>query len=234
VYLQPKIYIKDEKLAGAEALVKWNLNSKIMSPSLFIPIFERNGFVTKLDMYVFEQVCIFLSKLMKMGKMTTKISVNFSRFHLGYRNFVSELCHIADKHGVPHSLLEVELTESAMLEDQNALLRVIDELHEHGFTLSIDDFGSGYSSLGLLKNMLVDVLKFDRSFLENSKDTERSWQIISSAIYMAKKLNIQVVAEGVEGKEHLEMLKKMGCDIVQGFYYSKPILPNEFISKYLN
>ena len=233
VFYQPKFYPENGELAGAEALVKWNLDNNEISPGMFIPIFEKNGFIIKLDMYVYEQVCIFLKNLRSMEKKNTKISVNFSRFHLVSSDFVSKLCEIADKYGVPCDLLEIELTESVILEDHDALIRVIDELHEHGFTLAIDDFGSGYSSLGLLKDTFVDVVKFDRSFLENSKDTERTWQIFRSAVFMAQKLNIQVVAEGVESEDHLVRLKKIGCDIVQGFYYSGPITPDVFIDKYL-
>jgi len=234
VYYQPKFYPENGELVGAEALVKWSLDGNEISPGMFIPIFEKNGFVIKLDMYVYEQVCIFLKNLRAMMNKDIKISVNFSRFHLGYVDFVSRLCDIADKHGVPYDLLEVELTESVILEDNDALSSVIDELHEHGFTLAIDDFGSGYSSLGLLKDTFVDVVKFDRSFLENSKDTERAWQILRSAVFMAKKLNIQVVAEGVESEDHLDRLKEIGCDMVQGFYYSEPITPEEFIYKFLS
>ena len=234
IYLQPKHYIKDEKLAGAEALARWDLDGALIPPGLFIPIFEKNGFVIKLDMYMFEEACIFLRTLIDTGKTAFKISVNFSRFHLNNKSFVRELCEITEKHRVSNSLLEIELTESAMLEDQGALVRVLDELHECGFTLSIDDFGSGYSSLSLLKDIFVDVVKFDRGFLESSRDAERALQIISSTILMAKKLGIQIVAEGVETREHFEKLKRMGCDIIQGYYYSKPIPPIEFIDKFID
>jgi EAL domain-containing protein (putative c-di-GMP-specific phosphodiesterase class I) len=234
MFLQPKYYINDEKLAGAEALVKWYMNGTMISPAMFIPVFERNGFVVKLDMYMFEQACIFLRNLLDMEKKIFKISVNFSRLHLNNKDFVAELCSIADKHEIPHNLLEIELTESAILEDQNALARILDELHMNDFTLSIDDFGSGYSSLSLLKDIFVDVVKFDRSFLEASIDSDRALQIISSTINMAKKLKIQVVAEGVETKDHLDILKEMGCDIAQGYYYARPVPTDEFLSKFVN
>jgi EAL domain-containing protein (putative c-di-GMP-specific phosphodiesterase class I)/GGDEF domain-containing protein len=234
MFLQPKFYVSDEKLAGAEALAKWDLDGVMISPAMFIPIFEKNGFVIKLDMYIFEQACIFLRNLIDMGKTAFKISVNFSRYHFSNKDFVSELCKITNKHGISNTLLEVELTESTMLEDQSAMMRVLDDLHEHGFTLSIDDFGAGYSSLSLLKDFFVDVVKFDRSFLESSRDVDRAWQIVSSAMIMSKKLNIQVVAEGVEIKEHYDKLKEMGCDIIQGFYYSRPVFPDVFIKNFLN
>ena len=233
VFYQPKFYPESGELAGAEALVKWNLDGNEIPPSMFISIFEKNGFIIKLDMYVYEEVCIFLKNLRTMKNKDIKISVNFSRFHLGPGDFVSKLCNIADKHGVPYNLLEAEITESVILEDHNALVNVIDELHEHGFTLAIDDFGSGYSSLGMLKDTFVDVIKLDRSFFENSKDQDRAWQIFSSAVYIAKNLNIKVVAEGVETEDHLNKLKKIGCDMVQGFYYSHPITADEFLDKYL-
>jgi EAL domain-containing protein (putative c-di-GMP-specific phosphodiesterase class I)/GGDEF domain-containing protein len=234
VFFQPKFFTENGELASAEALVKWNLDSVDIPPGVFIPIFEKNGFVTKLDMYVYEQTCIFIKNLRTTKKRDIKISVNFSQNDIGSGNFVSQLCDIADKYGVPHDLLEVELTESVITENHGALVSVIDSLHKHGFTLAIDDFGSGYSSLGLLKDTLVDVVKFDRSFLENSNDTERAWQILESTVYMAKKLDIQVVAEGVESEDHLNKLKKIGCDIAQGFYYSEPITPDEFIDRFLS
>jgi len=233
MFLQPKYYIKDEKLAGAEALARWDLDGVVISPVLFIPIFEKNGFVIKLDMFMFEQACMFLRNLLNIEIHPIKISVNFSRFHLSNPEFVSELCDIADKHGVPHTLLEIELTESAMLEDRRALVSVLDKLHENGFTLSIDDFGAGYSSLSLLKDFFVDVVKFDRSFLESSRDVERAWQVISSIIFMARKLNIVIVAEGVETKEHFDKLKEMECDMIQGYYFSKPVSSEVFIDKFL-
>jgi len=234
MYLQPKYYIIDEKLAGAEALVKWYMNGALISPAMFIPVFEKNGFIVKLDMYMFEQACIFLRSILDMKKNAFKISVNFSRLHLSNKDYVLELCRIADKHKVPHNLLEIELTESVILEDQRVLSHMLDELHKNDFTLSIDDFGTGYSSLSLLKDIFVDVVKFDRSFLEASINSERALQIISSTIQMAKKLKIQVVAEGVETKEQLEVLRKMGCDIVQGYYYAVPMTADEFLSKFFN
>jgi len=233
MFLQPKYRIMDEKMVGAEALVKWDMDGSILSPGSFIPIFEKNGFIIRLDMYMFEQACIFLRKLLNEGRSVLKVSVNFSRLHLSNENYVMELCNIADKYEIPHDLLEIELMESTILENQDALLNMLDELHKNGFTLSIDDFGSGYSSLGLLKDILIDVVKFDRSFFENARDFERAWLVISSTIFMAKKLNIQVVAEGIEKKEHLDMLREIGCDIVQGFYFARPMPSEEFISKYL-
>jgi len=234
MFLQPKFSIINGKLAGAEALVRWYMNGALISPGLFIPVFEKNGFLIKLDMYMFEQACIFLKSCIDERKTTFKISVNFSRLHLNNKDFVKELCNIADKHGVPHPLLEIELLESAILEDHNALGKMLDDLHKHDFTLAIDDFGTGYSSLSMLKDIFVDVVKFDRSFLETSKDPERALQIISSTIHMAKKLNIQVVAEGVETKEHLDVLRDIGCDLAQGYYYSRPLPHEEFAEEFLN
>ncbi len=230
MYLQPKYYLNNEKIAGAEALARWWVDeANIIPPGEFVPVFEKNGFVVKLDMYMFEEACIFMRNMLNQGKNPVVISVNFSRLHLLNINFVDDLCEIADKYQIPHHLLEIELTESAMLDNQDTLMSVLNGLHKKGFTLSMDDFGSGYSSLGLLKDIPINVVKIDRSFFENAEDVERERVVISSVMEMAKRLAIHTVAEGVETKADIDMLKEIGCDIVQGFYYAKPMPFEEFV-----
>lgn len=229
MFLQPKYFLSDESIAGAEALARWWINGTyIMHPADFIPVFEKNGFVTKLDMFMFEEACMFIRSLKDKGICPTVISVNFSRLHLMNDNFVPQLCEIADRYKVSHDLLEIELTESAMFDNEIVLMNVLNELHTKGFTLSMDDFGSGYSSLGLLKNIPIDVVKIDRSFFDGAKDTKRAKTIVESIMQMASKLEIHTVAEGVEIKEHIDMLKEVGCEIVQGYYYAKPMPFEEF------
>ncbi len=232
MFLQPKYTLADEKLAGAEALVRWWVGGNfIMHPTNFIPIFEKNGFVTQLDMYMFEQACMFLRRKIDEGCKPITISVNFSRLHLLIDDFVAKLTIIADKYNLDHSLLEIEITESSMVGNEDLLLKVLGQLHDQGFTLSMDDFGSGYSSLGLLKEIPIDVVKIDKSFFENSNETERERIIISSVVDMVTKLKIHTVAEGVETKEHIDFLKGIGCEIVQGYYFAKPMPFEEFETK---
>ncbi len=234
MFLQPKYRLDTDKLEGAEALARWWINGKyIMYPADFIPIFEKNGFVVYLDMYIFEEACKFIRKLIDENKDLITISTNFSRLHLLKDGFVSRIAKIADKYGVPHKYLEVEITESSMVGNEAVLKSVLAELHEAGFTLSMDDFGSGYSSLGLMKEIPIDVVKIDRSFFEASQEVERERIVISSVIDMAKKLNIHTVAEGVETQEHIDFLKTLGCEIVQGYFYAKPMPFSEFFDKYL-
>ncbi len=232
VYLQPKYRLADEKLAGAEALVRWQrANVDTIYPGTFIPLFEENGFIIQLDMYMFDKTCALIRSWMDAGKDPVVVSVNFSRLHLSNGNFVGELEEIADRHNTPHEYLEIELTETAIYDNVDILESVIDKLHQAGFTLSMDDFGTGYSSLGLLKNIPVDVIKMDRAFFGDSRDASRAFEVIKSVMDMAKKLNIHTVAEGVETLEHVTMLKELGCDFVQGYYYAKPQPAAEFLEK---
>lgn len=229
MFLQGKYRLADNQLVGAEALARWWVNNEyILYPLDFIPIFEKNGFVTRLDMYMFEQACLFIRRLLDDGKKPLVLSTNFSRLHLLKGGFVARLCTLADQHLVPHEYLEVEITESSMVGNEAVLKSVLEELHEAGFTLSMDDFGTGYSSLGLLKEIPLDVIKIDRSFLENSHGLERDRIVIESVIEMAKKLNIHTVAEGVENPEQIELLRQLDCEVAQGFYYSKPVPFSEF------
>ncbi len=234
MFLQPKYRLENNSLHGAEALSRWWVDGKaVMYPSEFIPIFEKNGFVVKLDMFMFEEACRFLSRLIDEDKPLITISTNFSRLHLLKGGFVSKLAMIADKYDVPHEYLEVEITESSMVGNENVLKAVLADLHRNGFTLSMDDFGTGYSSLGLLKEIPIDVMKIDRSFFESSREVERERIVIESVIDMAKKLGIHTVAEGVETQEHIDFLRQLGCEIVQGYYFSKPMPSNEFYRLYL-
>lgn len=224
VFLQPKYHISSNTVAGAEALVRWRVgNDDIVYPGSFIPVFERNGFITKLDMYMFESVCKIIRSWIDTGLTPVTVSVNFSRNHLSNSDLVKSLCELADKYGVPRQYLEIELTESAIFDNENKILELLKSLHEAHFTLSMDDFGAGYSSLGLLKNIPVDVLKIDGEFFKSVEDTERANTVIAGVMRMARELNIKTVAEGVETKEHVDLLRTLGCDMVQGYYYAKPM-----------
>ncbi len=228
VYLQPKYSLDNESMTGAEALVRWYTHDgRVISPGDFIPLFEKNGFITKLDVYIFRKVCEILSKWIADGLEPIVVSVNFSRLHLDDESFVDEIWAIADSFKIPKKYLEIELTESTMFNNEDALERVLKKLHTAGFTLSMDDFGTGYSSLGLLKNLPVDVIKIDRSFFTDSKFKTRTKAVLGNVMRMAKELGIQTVAEGVETTEHVNLLRDLKCDMVQGYYYAKPMPADE-------
>lgn len=234
VFLQPKYRLSDEKIIGAEALVRWKSGGEVIAyPDSFIPIFEKSGFITQLDMYMFEQACKIIKGWIDSGITPITVSVNFSRLHLSNSDFVKKLSQLADQYGVPHNLLEIEITETAIFDNIEILEKVLLELHSENFTLSMDDFGTGYSSLGLLKNIPVDVIKIDKSFFDDSQDNERAMLVIGSVMDMAKKLKAHTVAEGVETKEKVDLLKHLGCDTVQGYYYAKPMPAEEFTVKFI-
>lgn len=230
LYLQPKYCLSNEKLAGAEALVRWQLqDGEIISPGKFISIFESNGFITKLDFYMFEQVCALISNWRQQGKKPVPISVNFSRLHLTNPDFVTQLVDIANKYEIERRLLEIELTESVFFDNAEIIENLLHDLRKEGFSLSIDDFGTGYSSLGLLKDLPIDIIKIDQSFFTNNKYAQRARAVIESVMQMAKKLGIFTVAEGVETKEHVNLLRSVGCDLVQGYYFARPEKAEQFV-----
>ena len=237
VYLQPKFEVNSERIIGAEALVRWNHPERgIISPSIFIPLFEANGFVIELDMYVLERVCELLAAWNAAGVPPMCVSVNLSRTHLYERNLVDRLVKIVKKYGIPAECIEFELTESAFYDEMGTLLTVMEDIKEKGFRLSMDDFGSGYSSLNLLQRLPVDVLKIDREFfggLDESEGNDRGRRIVMHVISMAKDLDLTVLAEGVETQYQKEFLKYANCDVIQGYYYAKPMPIQEFERIYL-
>ncbi|MEG0177522.1 bifunctional diguanylate cyclase/phosphodiesterase [Anaerorhabdus sp.] len=228
MYLQPKVCLNDGRVCGAEALVRWHENDKIISPAVFVPLFEMNGFIAKIDFYIFEQAAKFLKKMIDNGLDPIKISINFSRIHLNNEDFVAQLKSIVDKYNVPYQYFEIELTETIVFENVNKIIKLIDDLHHIGFTMSMDDFGSGYSSLALLKDIDVDVIKIDRAFFLDTMNNERARIVISSIIDMAAELKVRVVAEGIETEAQVQILKDLKCDVIQGFYYFKPISSDDF------
>lgn len=224
VYYQPKYLLQSDTIAGAEALVRWkDPEEGMIFPNAFIPIFERNGFIVQLDFYVYEEVLKTISKWLKEGKRSIVVSVNVSRAHIGTSDFISRLVELADSYQVPHELLELELTETVLGGKHQEVLEFIQKCKAERFPISIDDFGSGYSSLNLLKELPVDVLKIDREFLNETEVSEKSSIIIEQIVEMAAKIHIQTLCEGVENQSQAEFLKKIGCDLAQGYLYSKPV-----------
>ncbi|MEG1584002.1 MAG: EAL domain-containing protein, partial [Anaerovorax sp.] len=230
VYLQPKYHTKDEKIGGAEALVRWNSQTEgMIYPDEFISLFEKNGFIVPLDFWVFEQTCKALRRWIDAGFEPVKISVNCSRIHLKNPQFLDQYCIIAEKCNVSPEYLEIELTENTVFEDVEHLTHTIERIHQAGFGCSMDDFGSGYSSLNLIQDIPVDTLKLDRIFFRDGVKNEiRTESVIASIISMAKALAMKTVAEGVERREQVDMLKRLDCDYIQGYYFAKPMPIGEF------
>ncbi|MBQ8633063.1 MAG: EAL domain-containing protein [Lachnospiraceae bacterium] len=235
VYFQPKFDVITEKVSGAEALVRWNHPEKgMLYPESFIPLCEANGYVCNIDFYVLEEVCRRLKMWKESGFKMLKVSVNFSRMHLKQPDFVEQLKNVLAKYDVDPAYVEIELTESIAYGEVQNLVNVMKQVKAAGFGLSMDDFGSGYSSLNLLREMPLDVLKLDKEFFGAYGDsTGREQTIIHHIISMAKDLDITVLAEGVETEKQKEFLKESHCDMIQGFYYAKP-MPVDKFTTYIN
>ncbi len=229
VYLQPKYSLETNAPAGAEALVRWMHPKKgMISPGLFIPVFEKNGFIERLDHYVWEVICKYLKKWIDEGLKPNPISVNISRVDLYNPQIVDFIINLVDKYNVPHELFQLELTETAYMDNPQVMKQVVAGLKENGFTVMMDDFGSGYSSLSILKEIEVDVLKIDMRFFDSSGNDGRSENIIASVVRMAKWLGMPAVAEGVEKAEQVNFLGSVGCEYVQGFYFARPMPIDEY------
>ena len=233
VYLQPKISTAQEVLSGAEALVRWiHPQEGFIPPNKFIPIFERNGFILKLDDYMLEEISKQQALWIRQGRKVVPISVNVSRAHFAKEDLAEHICSIVDKYHVPHNVIELELTESAFFDDKEVLLQTVKKLRDAGFVVSMDDFGAGYSSLNSLKELQLDVLKLDADFFRGAEAADRGMLIVSEVIDLAKKLNMKIVAEGIETKEQVEFLTEQECDLIQGYFFAKPMPISEFEEKY--
>ena len=231
VYYQPKYDLATETIAGAEALVRWKSKEMgMMPPGEFIPLFEKNGFITRMDMYVWEKVCVDLRSWISAGNKIVPVSVNVSRADLLNPSLVDTLSSLVKKYEIPPKYLHLEITESAYTEDPEQIVKIIYELRKRDFMIEMDDFGSGYSSLNMLSEMPIDILKLDMTFVRNEMERTNGKGILSYIISLANWLNLKVVAEGVETKGQVTQLKQMGCAYVQGYYFSKPLDRDEFFS----
>lgn len=227
-FYQPKYDSKTKRLAGAEALVRWRKpNGQMISPGLFIPHAEESGFVRKLDEYVFREVCMAQKRWLEKGLSIVPISVNISRKLLETPEFIDEYKKILDESGVPIEYIQLEITESAILDKQEDLINIMEKLHQVGFVILMDDFGTGYSSLMMLKSVPVDVMKLDKSFVDDYDDFKGE-QIIRRVMQMAQDLSIEVTAEGVETEDQYEFLKSIDCNTIQGYYFARPMPEEEF------
>ena len=229
VYLQPKYNPVENKLIAAEALVRWNHPKEgFIPPGRFIPLFEKTGFIKKLDDYMISHVAQLQAQWIAEGKQVVPISVNVSRAHFADPNLAEHIMSLVDRYQVPHNYIEIELTESAFFDDKSLIFRTVTKLQEYGFEVSMDDFGSGYSSLNSLKDLPLDILKLDAEFFRGEDSTKRGEIVISEAIRLAKSLNMKIVAEGVEKKEQVDFLAQSGCDMIQGYYFAKPMPVGDF------
>ena len=230
VYYQPKINAKGETLYGAEALVRWEHNGKMIPPSEFIPLFEKNKFILKLDIYIFEQVCSDMKRWKEIYGKEPVISVNVSREHFLDEQFLEKYMMIAAKYGVNTNKIDLEITESATVEAGIDIIEIMNKMKKLGFLISIDDFGTGYSSLSALQDMPADILKIDKSFVDRIGKNKKN--IVDYILTITKELKFTSIAEGVETKEQKDYLIEKGCDIIQGYYYAKP-MPKEGFEEYL-
>ncbi len=238
VYLQPKFDIDSEKIKGAEALIRWNYKNKdFLSPASFVPFFEKDGSIGKIDDIVLKKVCMAFAKWKKEGRPLYPVSVNLSRNQLYDKNLIRHLVDIVDSYGVDHALIDFELTESATYNNKAQMMQVLNDLRANGFKISMDDFGTGYSSLSLLTEMPLDTLKIDKSFVDKlgtENENEKDIIVIRHIISLAKELDFKCLAEGAEQKCQVDKLRLLGCETIQGYYYSRPISLEEYEKKYLH
>ncbi|MCM1049261.1 MAG: EAL domain-containing protein [Clostridiales bacterium] len=226
MYLQPKYSITRNEIIGAEALVRWrNPERGMIFPDQFIPIIEENGFIKKVDYYIWEEACKFIKKCIDIGIEDCPVSVNVSRIHLRDNECIYVLDDMIARHGIPKKMLELEITETA---GNQEISKKALRLKEEGYTLLMDDFGSGYSSLDILLETPFDVIKLDKKFMENMMISSKGRLILEQIVSMVNKLELGLLAEGVETKEQTELLEGIGCDQVQGYYYAKPMPEEEF------
>ena len=228
VYYQPKHNLHTDTTGGAEALVRWiHPELGFVSPGQFIPLFERNGFITNLDFYIWEEVCKELRHCLDSGLPAVPVSINASRMDFDVPDLAGEIAALADKYGLDHSLLHVELTESMYSDNPGKIEKTLADLHNNGFHIELDDFGSGYSSLTSLNTLTLDMMKVDMSLIRQASATG-DYSILRFCSLLADNLRLKTVVEGVETAEQVAALKVLGCDYIQGYYFSKPLPPKEF------
>lgn len=230
IFMQPQVHVPTEKIVGAETLVRWKNNEKgMISPGYFIPVLEKNGYITNLDKYIWEEACIWQRDRLDRGKQLLPVSVNVSRVDAFSIDLVETFIKLTEKYDIPRSCIKIEITESTYAENNSKIGQIADDLRTAGFSVYLDDFGSGYSSLNMLKNIYVDALKIDMQFLDmNESNAKKGESIMESVINMARILRIPIIVEGAETEREIKSLTGMGCRYVQGFYYYKPMPLDEF------
>ncbi len=222
IIYQPKFSTTDETVVGAESLVRWHKDNTVIMPNNFIPLFEKNKFILKLDLYIFEQVCKDLAYWKEKFNANLRVSVNVSKEHFVDENFIKEYVEISNKYNIDRSNLELEITESATVDKNIDVLKIVNKIKSYGFNISLDDFGTGYSSLAMLQELPIDVIKIDKIFVDKA-NLNSNKNMINYIVLIAKQLSTEIIVEGVETKEQADFIKKLHCDAIQGYYYSKPI-----------
>lgn len=229
VFYQPKVSIATGRIVGAEALVRWiRSDGEIISPAMFVPIFEDNGFITDMDFAIYRRAVSDIKRWLRSGYDVPLVSLNVSRHHLKDENFADKLTALVDGMGVPHDKIELEVTESLLTDNMDKLVEVATALKSIGFRISVDDFGSGYSSLNLITQLPFDTLKIDGGFFLKNDLTEKNKKVISSVVTLAKSLNLETVSEGVETQTQVDFLRDLGCNMIQGYFYYKPMPTGDF------
>lgn len=229
MYLQPKFDLESREIVGAEVLARWNHPTKgMIQPDDFIPLFERNGFIIKLDEYMWEEACKAIQGWKKEGRREFPVSVNVSRYHIFNHLIERKLENLLKKYDLTAGALSLEITETMFFGNSDELYFLLQRLQQMGFRLEVDDFGAGYSSLNMLRNVPVDVIKIDKGFLDDTLTSEKGKIVIRHTIAMAKELQLQIIAEGVETTEHVNFLRNSHCDVAQGFYFAPPMPLEEF------
>ena len=223
VYYQPQMNTKTEKMEGAEALVRWKKEGNVISPSEFIPIFEKNYLIIKLDEYVYKRVCENMQEMKKQLKEIPKISVNISKESLAEKDFLEKYMNITKQYDISPSNLEIEITERTTVDNNIDMKEILEKIKEKGFSIAIDDFGTGYSSLNMLEMLPIDMIKIDKSFIDRIGEKNEAINLLEIIFLISKKLNLKTVAEGVEKSEQVSYLKKVNCDFIQGYFYAKPL-----------
>lgn len=228
-YFQPKVDINTGKLAGAEALARWQTkDGKLIPPGTFIPVCEKTGLIVKIDFIIFEKTLQFLRKNLEQGIACVPVSVNFSRVHFLNDQFLPALIKMLEKYEIPSDMIEIEITETAIFDNYELMGNFIKNLHANGLRISMDDFGSGYSSLHMLKDIPIDVLKIDQGFLVETANSAKQKIILAAITQMAAGLDIKIVVEGVETFENVELMRELNCFIAQGYYFARPMPQSDF------
>lgn len=232
VYYQPKVYLKNYELIGAEALCRWMHKGEIIPPGKFIPVLEQSKAICALDFYMLDHVCRDIRKWLDEGRRVVKVSVNLSRCHFGNINLLNDILNTIDRHNVPHQYIEIELTETTTDVSFKDLKEIVFGLQAHGISTAVDDFGTGYSSLNLVRELPWNMIKIDKSFLEKSENApEQNRVMLKHIIAMSQEMGITSIVEGVETIEHVKMLKENNCFLAQGYCFDRPLPKNIFESR---
>lgn len=235
VYYQPKVSVKDQKLCGCEALVRWNRNGQIIPPVEFLPILEKEASICQLDFYVFRKVCEDIRSWLDAGMEPVRVSSNFSRHHLGNTHLLDDILRIMKEYKIDSKYIEIELTEASDFEDKMAMQKFVNGLRDNSISVSIDDFGTGYSTFSAIKDLNINVIKLDKSLLDHIGDEKHHDEVvIKNMVNMINELNLEVVAEGVENSKQLDFLQNANCSTIQGFLFDKPLSKEDFEKRLLN